>query len=106
MEAIKENLITIFQQMKNDGVNLNEDKQWNFFFIDSKHKNIEKMEKWFQERESFFTEVYQLEDDYWCLKASIVKLFNAESLHAENIFYNKLIKSFNVELYDGWDVDV
>ena len=103
----KQSIENIFHQIESDGIQITENTNWNFYFFDKSLKKIKRLEKSFlNKKEDYNTLLSEMEDGYWRLTVSIKKLFNSESLYKNNVTFNYLINDYDIELFDGWDVDV
>ncbi|MDD2516359.1 MAG: ribonuclease E inhibitor RraB [Candidatus Gracilibacteria bacterium] len=97
-------IIEAFGQIKETGWNLNNLK-WNYYFF---NKNKAKLKLLCSKLESEykFENLYKTDDgSSWVLCVSKKEIHSPESLHRKNLYFNDLIKEYDIELYDGWDVE-
>lgn len=103
----KKSIEDIFKEIEKSDIEINNTTNWNFYFFDKEKRNINKLGKSFlNKKENYVTFIDEMDDDYWRLKVSIKKVFTPESLYKNNLSFNYLIEDYNIELFDGWDVDV
>lgn len=106
MRANIDSVKDIFSKMESNGFDTNQLLRWGFFFIASNKRNLESL---FKELENHNYKVLYLkktDTNEWTLKVYKDDILNYEKLHKRNLAFNDLADYCNVELYDGWDVEL
>ena len=104
MRADIESLKNIFNQMRNDGIDISRLNTWSFFFFDRSETNILLLKERLK-NENRSIQIDQLNDGYWRLLITKERAYSVDQLHTQNLEYNKLVELLGVELYDGWNIE-
>jgi Regulator of ribonuclease activity B len=106
MQPNLDNLITVFNKMSSDGWDINSPLKYGFYFIDSDKEKLEAVYEELREKNYLLEYIHQIDnDDQWTLYASKVDILSPDKLHKRNIAFNELANYFDIEGYDGWDVE-
>ncbi len=104
MEARLDKVQEMFGRMRNDGLDTSAPLQWGYFFVNKSSDILDELAAQLKEFDYRKESLHQSEDGTWVLQLSKIETHTPESLHARNEKFNSLVKDWDIDLYDGWDV--
>ena len=87
------------------GWDLKQALNWGYFFFDKKEERLKKLSLLLEQNKYQLIEFCNTEYGDWKLYVRKKEVLSPLDLHNRNIEFNKLSESFNIDLYDGWDVE-
>lgn len=105
MKCNIDNLIMIFQKMENDGININGELKWGYFFFNKDKDKLFMAFEEIEERGYILESLHENNEGEWIMQLSKIEIHSPTSLNKRNEAMNKLAVYFDIDLYDGWDVE-
>ena len=100
-----DNLIKIFEDMKNEGWDTSRPLKYGFYFIDPTEQKLHAVFEELKDHNYTLEKIYVSDDDdKWTLHVSKIDLLTPEKLDKRNIAFKELADHCQV-FYDGWDVE-
>ncbi|MET0636617.1 MAG: ribonuclease E inhibitor RraB [Chitinophagaceae bacterium] len=105
MNANLKSVISMFEKMGSNGMPINNELKWGFYFLDRRRDNLKKVYDELRSHDYNLEAVEEMENGVYQLYVSKVEKLSPEKLHKRNVAFNELAEYCNVFSYDGWDVE-
>ncbi|MBX2901186.1 MAG: ribonuclease E inhibitor RraB [Cyclobacteriaceae bacterium] len=105
MKSDLENIKAIFNKMSTDKWDINNDLTWGFFFVDKDYKKLSGVFEELKDKGYKKTKLDRGDDGLWTLQVSKRETLTPEKLHKRNLAFNDLADYWEINMYDGWDVE-
>jgi hypothetical protein len=93
-----------FQRMEEDGFSTNLPLKWGFYFVGRDKQNLERLATYLSENYHLLS-LNKIGDSEWQLHIEGTEVLSPEKLHDKNLEFNLLAAEYQIEQYDGWDVE-
>jgi len=103
-EEYQASSISIFEKMKQGGVDTNQPLLYGFFFFDDDEKKLEPLKEQLLTEGYTFVRMEATEKAGYILHVEKIEVHTPQSLLEREKYLFKLAEKHHVELYDGWDV--
>lgn len=106
----KENVIYVFEDLKNNEIDINKELLWGFFFLDSNLRKLIRLSIKLQELEYRLVAIFKIEKEHekdvkeYCLHVEKIEIHNIDSLCARNQEFYVFVANNEISYYDGFDV--
>ncbi|MBA3673855.1 MAG: ribonuclease E inhibitor RraB [Chitinophagaceae bacterium] len=105
MKGSLETLIQMFKQMNSDGWDTNSSMKWGFYFLDPDKSKLNMIYDELKDENYILEELSLKDDEKWQMVVSKIDSLTPDKLYKRNMAFNELADHFEVEAYDGWDVE-
>ncbi len=101
----------IFEECKQDGLNMAEDQLYTYYFVDNSAEKLKEFGEQLEQSGYDMIDIFELGDEEteqptgeFLLHMDKVETHTAESLAARNVELTRLAEQSKIMVYDGWEV--
>ena len=104
MEDRINNIDSIFKKIELQGVNINTQLLYGYFFVDNDKKKLNTFKDKLIDSSFDFVSIEKLEDEFYLLHIEKIEIHSKKSLLNQITDFEKLAKTNNIQSFDGWDI--